>query len=68
MTITYFYDKLGRVKSVKYNNADRFLYEYDGMGNLQYFTDCAANVKYVYEYDEKGVLLFEEQLFHQLKM
>ena len=60
-TVSYSYDILGRVTTVKYGSTTAYTYEYDGSGNLTLFRDHINSVDYVYDYSSAGNILAEEQ-------
>jgi len=59
--LRYYYDKLGRTKSVYQDEMCRFEYEYDGAGNLYKLTDRFTSTVYLYGYDSVGNLISQEQ-------
>ena len=50
-TVTYLYNELDRLETVKYNGTVRFTYLYTGDGQLARVTDEALGRVYTYTYD-----------------
>ena len=59
-TVTYLYNELDRLETVKYNGTVRFTYLYTGDGQLARVTDEALGRVYTYTYDSLGRLTYWE--------
>ena len=50
----YSYDDLDNITKIKYNNVDKFTWDYDYMGRVGLHNDLENNQEFRYTYDSKG--------------
>ena len=56
-TVSYYYDYLDRVRTVKYNYVERYSYDYCTSGALSHVKEHDTGIEIYYQYDSIGRLI-----------